>query len=187
MSHRRVGRPAAPGEVWDATFSDEKPAPLYRYRLRRLWEEGDRKPLVVIGLNPSTADENVLDPTVSRCVKRARRLGHRGLVMLNLFGLRSTDPAALYRTADPVGRENDRFLLKETDPAACGAVLCAWGCHAARLGREAEALRLLRKAGRTLYCLKLTKDGHPQHPLYLADALPLQPWQSDPCLTSSIL
>jgi len=144
----------------------------WRYALYRIWDES--KPLlVVIGLNPSTADETLDDPTIRRCIRFARDWGYGGLVMLNLFAFRSTDPAGLRSTADPCGPENDQHLLKETEGRR---VLCSWGTHGSLLGRDSKVTAMLTKAGRELVCLGRTKDGYPRHPLYVrADTQP-EPW-----------
>lgn len=138
----------------------------YRYRLWRP-TGGSSGTLVVIGLNPSTADETENDPTISRLCVRACRLGFAKLMMLNLFAWRDTDPAAMMHAVDPVGSENDRHLLAESSQA--DMVLCAWGTRGGHRRRDAEVLALLR--GRPLHALRLTKDGHPEHPLYLPYAL----------------
>lgn len=96
---------------------------LYRYWLSRTW--GDTPPLVVIGLNPSTADAMQDDPTIRRCIGFARREGCGGLMMLNLFAFRATDPAMLYTTQARVGPLNDYMLHR----LATGKVLAAWGAQ----------------------------------------------------------
>lgn len=147
----------------------------YRYRLWRRW--GDGPGLVVIGLNPSTADETADDPTIRRCVSKARSLGLPSLTMVNLFAFRSTDPRALMdpaRAQEVVGPENDAHLLAA---ALAGAmVLCAWGVHGRLLFRDRAVTKLLRGAGLRLHVLRLTKGGHPQHPLYLPEALRPVEW-----------
>ena len=45
----------------------------FRYRLTRRWAAGPR--IAFIGLNPSIANAEILDPTVTRCVRRARAMG----------------------------------------------------------------------------------------------------------------
>ncbi len=42
----------------------------YRYTLHRVWN-ADQPQLNVIGLNPSTADDKVDDPTIRRCINFA--------------------------------------------------------------------------------------------------------------------
>jgi|CXWL01.1.fsa_nt_gi hypothetical protein len=146
----------------------------WRYWLLRRWDAA-MNPLVVIGLNPSTADETQDDPTIRRCVRFAELWGCGGLLMLNLFAFRATDPKALAIAADPIGPMNDEALARESDGRV---VLCAWG----RSGGPATAARAKAVAGRLLaldrklYCLARNKDGSPKHPLYMrGDALP-QPW-----------
>src|SRR5687768_16866498 len=105
----------------------------YRFELWRIWDEDGPK-LNVIGLNPSTADENLDDPTIRRCIGFARDWGFGGLVMTNLFAYRSTDPKGLAAVDDPVGPNNDYHL----EIAACsGTPLAAWGAHP--LARERAA------------------------------------------------
>jgi hypothetical protein len=56
-------------------------------------------------LNPSTADALIYDPTVKKCCVFARRLGFTACDAVNMYAYRSTDPAALWKVADPVGPE----------------------------------------------------------------------------------
>lgn len=144
------------------------PCRRYRYTLSRTWDAAS-PPLVFIGLNPSTADETTDDPTIRRCIGFARRDGFGGIVMLNLFALRSTDPAALSDASDPVGPWNDDQIF-----AACKGrtVVAAWGVHGTLRGRDKVVRRLL--AGVDLRCLGRTKEGNPRHPLYLRADAPLQ-------------
>lgn len=158
-----------------ATFSE---CGLYRYELWRRWPNGlyspDTRLMVVIGLNPSTADESNLDPTLRRCVSFAEREGLAGLVMLNLFALRSTDPKGLCRVDDPIGPENDAVLLKwfELYPST---TVAAWGNFKLAAGRAADVLRLRDPIAQSMKCLGMNQDGSPKHPLYLASDTKLVP------------
>lgn len=149
-----------------STTARFSPCRTWRYELWRRW--GHAPVAAFIGLNPSTADETQDDPTIRRCIGFAKRWGYGGLVMLNLFAYRSTDPRGLKVAADPVGPENDETLLRVTAEAGC--VIAAWGAHGALFGRDAAVRRLL--AHLTLDHLGLTKAGHPRHPLYLARSTP---------------
>ena len=146
-----------------ATFS---PDLVHRYNLVRRWADG---PLLrFIMLNPSTATAFVLDPTVTRCVKRAEVMGYAGLLVQNIFALRSTDPKGLYVHDDPVGPVNDDFL--RTPGEEVGQTIVAWGVHAKFRGRGAQVTQMLREVGVEPFCLDLTKEGFPKHPLYVANA-----------------
>lgn len=140
---------------------------LYRYRLTRVWDAAAGR-MAFVMLNPSTASEKVNDPTIARCEKRARLLGFGALDVVNLFAFRATAPEDLRAAAAPVGPENDGFLASACDDA--DMVLAAWGVHGAHLGRDAEALPLLARAGDRLFTLGLTRHGLPRHPLYVSYA-----------------
>ena len=83
----------------------------YRYTLWRIWGGGKRF-VQFIGLNPSTADEFKNDPTVRRCIIYAKDWGFDGICMTNLFAYRSTNPAVMKKQAEPIGEENDEWLLE---------------------------------------------------------------------------
>lgn len=140
----------------------------YRYMLLRKLSEGD-KTCMFLMLNPSTADQVKNDPTVERCERYARRWGYDNLVVCNLFALRSADPKKLYAHPDPVGPNNDRYILEHAKKA--DLIICAWGVHGEFNERSLAVIRLLH--GLPLKCLGTTKHGHPRHPLYLrADVEP---------------
>ena len=126
-----------------------------------------------IGLNPSTADETKSDPTVTRCMNYARQWGYDGLIMTNLFAYRSTDPKALKAVDDPVGPENDRYLIMSAIKASL--VAAAWGNHGGYLGRDGRVGSKLLQYRSKLHVLKRTKLGYPSHPLYLKSDLKPEP------------
>ena len=83
----------------------------YRYSLERLWEtETPVKRVVFIGLNPSTADHRVDDPTIRRCMGFAERWGYNALRVVNLFAYRTPYPEELKKAQDPVGPYNAKHL-----------------------------------------------------------------------------
>ena len=133
----------------------------YRYSLLRTWKRGSAK-VMFIGLNPSTADEKVDDPTVRRCIGFARQWGYGGMILTNLFAFRSTDPKFLKNVPDPVGPDNDQMIVRCCRSSAL--VVVAWGAHGALQGRDERVLTLLSAP----HCLGVTKSGLPRHPLYLA-------------------
>ena len=155
----------------------------YRYRLTRVWDLG--RPLMIwIMLNPSTADASQDDATIRRCTGFAWSWGHGGIVVLNLFALRATDPGELLTHPSPVaepgpvpghaGNRND-FEITSFASARDRRVVAAWGCHGTFMGRDREVLALL--GNRPIECLGLTKEGHPRHPVRLRGDLRPVPWE----------
>lgn len=172
-----------------AVFSADR---RYRYALTRRWD--DDLPLTAfVMLNPSTADAFVLDPTVRRCVGFARDWGSGGLLVLNAFALRSTDPRALYvahgAVTAPVGTENDAVIDAMLEACQPAQVVAAWGAHAAKINALGQARprpgsrrlwlsrheALLDRLGDRLLALHVNRDGTPKHPLYVsADTRPMR-------------
>lgn len=149
------------------------PCGLYRYRLERRW--GDAPPQTFIMLNPSTADADIDDPTIRRCIEFAKREGAGGLVVVNLFALRATDPKELINHPDPVGPDNAYEIgLALVGAAAIGKpVICGWGSNK---NAQPQANRLMARAhdiGAQLCALHINADGSPKHPLYIKSSAPL--------------
>lgn len=145
------------------------PCGRYRYALGRRW--GDGGTVAFVMLNPSTADATTDDPTIRRCMGFAKAWGHGGLVVANLYGYRATKPADLWKSADPIGPDNDQHLVRVASD--CDQIVAAWGANA-RPDRIAGVLAL--PGMDRLHVLALTKDGQPRHPLYLRGDLVPQPW-----------
>lgn len=149
------------------------PCERYRYTLWRRWDDG---PTVnFLCLNPSTATPEKNDPTCERLERRARSMDFGGLIVTNLFALRSTDPAGLRTDSNPTGGPDNDYAIIESATNSERTV-CAWGVHGEYLDRSEAVLRILVRAGLTdkLYCLKIGKTGAPSHPLYISyDVLPV--------------
>jgi hypothetical protein len=135
----------------------------YRYTLWRAWC-ADHARVVFIMLNPSTADEQTNDPTIRRCIGFAQRWGFGSLEVVNLFAYRATSPHDLLKADDPIGRENDHFLVQALARAGC--IVAAWGTKGTLLRRDKCVIQLL-DTWRNVQCLGTTKAGHPRHPLYV--------------------
>lgn len=114
-----------------------------------------------IGLNPSTADETNDDPTIRRCINFAKAWGFGAMCMTNLFAFRATDPRCMMGCSRPIGADNDLWLTAMARNAAL--IVAGWGNKGAFLGRDKEVLKLLDN----VHCLRHTKAGHPEHPLYI--------------------
>lgn len=144
---------------------------LYRYRLERRWSSAALLPFVM--LNPSTADANLDDPTIRRCMGFARREGFGGIVVGNLYAFRATSPDDLWKAVDPYGPLNDDALYRIARESRFYRVpvICGWGVNG---GKNNRPIVLMQQAGAALRCLGRTKDGHPRHPLYVKAAQPME-------------
>ncbi len=141
----------------------------YRYVLWRWWS---RKPFAMfIGLNPSTADERHDDPTIRRCVGFASDWGYGGLCMTNLFAIRATDSQEIIKRFEPIGPENDKWLLRLSQSA--GIIIAAWGTK----GKYQQRNKIVCDMIKNMKCLGLTKVGHPRHPLYVPKNIEPRPFK----------
>lgn len=144
-------------------FSEDR---KYRYLLTRNIGFGDRK-IMFLMVNPSTADEIRNDNTVSRCIDFANRWGYGRLFVTNLSPLRATDPKVLKSS----GPDPEDVRLKNLDVIVqtgckCDMIVVAYGIHGKYENRAQYTLEKLRKSGLdNIYCLGITKDGYPRHPL----------------------
>ncbi len=141
-----------------AEFSD---CLKFRYWLERDLEVKSEKTLLVIGLNPSTADAENNDPTIRRCIRFATEWGYGRLWVANIFAFRSTDPKGLLGIKDPVGADNDKWIKKLNLKA--DLTLVAWGNNGMLNGRYKDVLKYVKDP----HCLGQTKLSHPRHPLYV--------------------
>lgn len=148
----------------------------YRYSLERIWN-AEAKSLIFCMLNPSTADAEIDDPTIRRCMGFARREGCGGIHVVNLFALRTPSPADLWKADDRIGGpEAERALVVAADYAAREnlPIVCAWGAGAR--GKGSFTIEMMRVRGARLVCLGRTKDGSPRHPLYVRADQQLEPF-----------
>lgn len=141
---------------------------LYRYALWRFWDPSCVS-LPILMLNPSTADAEADDPTIRRCIGFATREGFGGIMVVNLFAYRATNPADLAAVSDPRGPDNEAAVLAATEGRR---VLCAYG---ASMGADKAyfTLQAMRARGAETMCLGVTKDGAPRHPLYVRGDQPM--------------
>lgn len=153
-----------------AVFSEDR---RYRYLLKRQVGESQRGVLFIM-LNPSRADEERNDATIRRCIGFARSWGFGILEVVNLFALMSTDPAALLKTKDPVGPDNDAAIRAALESA--DTVVLAWGNHGLVHEKRAAEVTAMAWEAAQPSCLGLTVKGAPRHPLRLPKTAALEPF-----------
>jgi hypothetical protein len=152
----------------------------YRYHLYRSIPGGGNRIATFIMLNPSTADHEVDDPTIRKCIGFARRWGCGELHIVNLFAVRATDPREMRRASDPVGPDNHEWVMRTVARAPdSGPIVCAWGLHGSYMGQDQTVLGWLDGVHEPK-ALGITKDGHPRHPLYVPYEAELEPFGRAP-------
>lgn len=162
---------------------DDAIARTRRYLLWRDFEgaAAASKTVVFCGLNPSTANEDERDPTVTREMNFARAWGYGRYVKWNLFSLISPYPEDLHaelRSVRSFGISElaeVNFQALELALGEAHAVICAWGCDQAVRRLDLVVWDKLAQHPRigavSIQCLKITRDGYPSHPLYLSSQL----------------
>lgn len=148
----------------------------YRYQLGRRWHP-DGKTVTFVMLNPSRADAAFDDPTLRACMQFAQRWNYASLCVVNLFAYRTPHPTELKMAKNPVGQQNDAYVVKAA--AMADKVVLAWGNWGGLYERDRTILSLLSPHQHKLTCLQLNRSGHPRHPLYIKRDQPLQPFVFD--------
>jgi hypothetical protein len=143
---------------------------LYRYRLWRRWGPGCNVAFVM--LNPSTADGEVDDPTIRRCMGLARSWGFDGIEVVNLYALRTTKPKHLLDHPDPEGPGNVGAWKAAGLMPGMRTMVAAWGAGC-RLGGLPGSQAFWTVAPTGYKCLGITKGGDPRHPLSVRGDAPL--------------
>lgn len=153
----------------------------YRYILGTRGE----KPLICIGINPSTAEPDHLDNTLKSVDRIAHYNGYDSFLMFNVYAQRATDPDTMERQLNPrlhaENLEAFRYLLSLSPEPAIWA---AWGNIIEKRKYLPQCLRDFLEAGKgrgaRWYCAgAISKRGHPHHPLYLRKDEPLRPFDAE--------
>lgn len=148
-------------------------APNFYSEYRYILGTRGKKPLICIGINPSTAEPNNLDNTLKSVERIALGNGYDSFLMFNVYAQRATDPDAMEKTCNlQLHKENleaFRYVLSLSEEPA---VWAAWGAIVEKRGYLSDCLRDFVAAGQERnarwYCAgAITKKGHPHHPLYL--------------------
>lgn len=163
----------------------------YRYILGTAGE----KPLICVGINPSTAAPNDLDNTLKSVERIALANGYDSFIMFNVYAQRATRPDDMEKVCNPVlHRENMaafRWALEQTKTGA-PAVWAAWGTIIEKRPYLADCLRDMIAVGEELGAQwysagARSKKGHPHHPLYLRKDCTLDPFDVEEYLEQSLL
>ncbi len=144
-----------------------------------------KKPLICIGINPSTAAPDHLDNTLKSVERIALHNGFDSFIMFNVYAQRATSPDDMERQCNPLlHRENleaFRYVLSLGEEPAIWA---AWGAIIEKRAYLTDCLRDMLAAGKACHARWLcagaiSKKGHPHHPLYLRKDELLRPFDID--------
>lgn len=158
----------------------------YRYILGTRGE----KPLICIGINPSTAQPGDLDNTLKSVERIALGNGFDSFIMFNVYAQRATDPDAMERTCNlALHRENMEAFRYVLSLGKCSTVWAAWGTIIEKRDYLPQCLRDMATIGQEMgasWCCagKVSKNGHPHHPLYLRKDEKLKPFDIENYLES---
>lgn len=139
-------------------------------------------PLICIGINPSTAAPDALDNTLKSVERIALGNGFDSFTMFNVYAQRATRPEDMERVLNPILHEENMkafdFVLSQSDTPT---VWAAWGnLIETRLylpGCVRDMIEIGRRHGARWCCAgKVSKKGHPHHPLYLRKDEPIRPF-----------
>ncbi|MBA4685533.1 MAG: DUF1643 domain-containing protein [Candidatus Galacturonibacter soehngenii] len=140
---------------------------LYRYSLGYC----KKNPLICIGVNPSTARPEKLDPTIQSVSRIAQNNGYDGWIMLNLYPQRSTDPNGLdLNCNNDIHSTNIQMISNLLDNYDISDIWAAWGTLITKrdyLKQCLDDLYSITKDYNWVTFGKKSKNGHPHHPLYL--------------------
>ncbi len=140
-----------------------------------------KKPVICIGINPSTAAPDNLDPTLKSAQRIATANGYDSFLMFNVYAQRATRPDDMERARNEwLHAENMkafRYLLSIAGERP--AVWAAWGSIIEKRGYLADCVREMLEIGRSFdaewyHAGPLSVKGHPHHPLYLKSDTPLE-------------
>lgn len=144
-----------------------------------------KNPVICVGINPSTAAPDNLDPTLKSAQRIASANGFDSFLMFNVYAQRATRP-------DDMERERNEWLHAENMKAfryllslsgKYPPVWAAWGSIIEKRGYLADCVREMLEIGREFDALwyhagPLSVKGHPHHPLYLKSNTLLEPFDA---------
>ncbi len=142
-----------------------------------------KRPVICVGINPSTAAPNDLDPTLKSAERIANANGYDAFLMFNVYAQRATRPDDMERTRNEwLHAENMkafRYLLSIAGERP--AVWAAWGAIIEKRGYLADCVRDMTALAAEYeaewyHAGPISKAGHPHHPLYLKSNTPLEPF-----------
>ena len=157
-------------------------APNFYSEYRYILGTRGKNPLICIGINPSTAQPGDLDNTLKSVERIAIGNGFDSFIMFNVYAQRATDPDAMERTCNlQLHKENLEAFRYVLSISQKPAVWAAWGTIIEKRDYLPQCLLNMLEVGQQYgaqwYCAgKVSKKGHPHHPLYLRKDEKIRPF-----------
>ena len=165
-------------------------APNFYSEYRYILGTRGKKPLICIGINPSTAEPGNLDNTLKSVERIALGNGFDSFIMFNVYAQRATDPDTMEKKCNlRLHKENLEAFRYVLSISKRPAVWAAWGAIIEKRDYLAGCVRDMVTVGQEYgagwYCAgAITKKGHPHHPLYLRKDEKIKPFDVESYLQS---
>jgi hypothetical protein len=160
-------------------------APNFYSEYRYILGTRGKKPLICIGINPSTAEPGNLDNTLKSVERIAHGNGFDSFIMFNVYAQRATKPDDMERTCNQqLHHENMEAFRYVLSLSTQSAVWAAWGAIIEKRDYLPQCVRDMLAIGKEFdaqwFCAgPISKKGHPHHPLYLRKDEKLRPFDID--------
>ena len=157
-------------------------APNFYSEYRYILGTRGKRPLICIGINPSTAQPDDLDNTLKSVERIALGNGYDSFIMFNVYAQRATDPDTMEKECNMrLHRENLEAFRYVLSLSQAPAIWAAWGTIIEKRDYLPRCVQDMAAAGEAYgaswYCAgKISKKGHPHHPLYLRKDEKLKPF-----------
>ena len=142
-------------------------------KIRYILGENGTSPLFCIGINPSTAQPNDLDPTVNRVKVISLKNDFDGWFMLNIYPQRATNPDEMDDLChSKCHKKNIDFISTYLSKYENPIIWAAWGNLIEKRKFLVDCLKdiidvSIQNDSKWITFGDLTKKGNPRHPLYL--------------------
>ncbi len=144
-----------------------------------------KNPLICIGINPSTAKPGDLDNTLKSVERIALGNGFDSFIMFNVYAQRATDPDHMEENCNAdLHRQNMEAFRYVLSISENPGIWAAWGTIIEKRPYLRQCLLDMLEIGNTYgakwYCAgKVSKKGHPHHPLYLRKDEKVRPFDTE--------
>ena len=150
-----------------------------------------KKPLICVGINPSTAAPDALDPTLQSAQRIALANGYDSFLMFNVYAQRATNPDDMELTYNAqLHQENLKAFdyALSLDRGGAPAIWTAWGTIIEKRPYLPQCVQDMIQVGSARNAVwysagKRSKKGHPHHPLYLRRDSALEPFDAQSYIT----